>query len=908
MPRSTPILSAFNSGAFSELMQGRVDFARMRTSLRRSSNFIPVVQGPLIRRPGTRMITPVYDEARKSTLVPFEYAETGHLQLEFAHQRIRVFTENGLLVRASTVVTAAADAGGFVRVTAAGHGATVGEQVALAGFDDETSLNGLVGNVTAVAGDNVTTDIVFPSGGISSVATATVARVFEIASPYDEADLPNIRYVQRNSLMRLYCKGKRNYKLTRVSTYTWSIDEVVYIDGPYKDRNATVEKMTLSGTGQSVPAMTGATAPSGTASASGSDTGREPFKAFDRDGDTFWRADTQQFGWLQYQFPSAKVIDGFSIHLPLDNNQSAYASTDYGPKEFQLLGSNDGTNFDVLHSEVNYQLWDNNRSAYFTLQNDTAYAYYRLDIKRLVQNGEINPAIKQLVLTGPADRALTLTLSDASAVNNGDGFASTDVGRLVRLRGDDTYWRPLRITSYTSSTEVGVDLEGDPFDQIPDTTYWRMGLYSDTTGWPTVGFIYERRLWLAGQIEDPDLVVGSFSDRPDAMPPSDPDGVVTAEHAIVVPLDAPSLPVVHWINADERGLIVGTNGGAYILVAIDTSEAIGPTNARWRPSAARKADAVAPVKIDRQVLYVTRGLKGLRELAYSLQADGFKSPSMTVYADDLAGRKLLQMAYAEEPHSIVWCRAGDGSLLGFTYNRDDDVLGWHAHDLGGEVEAVSSSYRSDVSEDALWVIVKRTIDGVTRRYVERIEAMWNDEMTIYDAWFLDSALEYSGAATDMIYGLRHLAGESVYALADGAPQGPFDVTADGAITLTNEAEHVVVGKGMKSWALMARIEAASPDGTAQGKLKSFGEMVMRLWKSAGGVIALEDNLDARQPLINRDTTISLNAPVDLVNGDYDLSHPFERDRAGSLYIEQPEDQPLPFNIVAIMPNTETTNL
>jgi hypothetical protein len=428
-----------------------------------------------------------------------------------------------------------------------------------------------------------------------------------------------------------------------------------------------------------------------------------------------------------------------------------------------------------------------------------------------------------------------------------------------------------------------------------------------------VGHFYERRLWLAGSIDDPDLVIASFSDKPVSMSPSDPDGLVTAEHAIAVPLDTESLPVVHWISSDERGLIVGTNGGAHILVPIDSNEALGPSNVKWRPSAARKAAAVAPVKIDRQILYVTRGLKGLRELAYSLQYDGFRSPSMSLYADNIVAQKLLQMAYAEEPHSIVWTRTGAGELVGFTYNRDEDVVGWHAHDVGGEVEAVSTSYRTDKDADALWMIVKRTIDGQTRRYVERIEPTWDYNMTIQDAWFLDSALEYQGAVATRIYGLRHLAGEEVYALADGAPQGPFTVHDEGYVDLTNAAERVVVGKPFSSWLLTHRIEAASPDGTAQGKIKSFADMVLRLWASAGGQVAIEDadapgtvKADSAQPLTMRNTTDSLNSPVALFTGDFDMSHPFERDRPGSIFIMQPEDQPLPFNLIAIMPNMETT--
>ncbi|MGI9387670.1 MAG: terminase large subunit domain-containing protein, partial [Methyloligellaceae bacterium] len=47
--------------------------------------------------------------------------------------------------------------------------------------------------------------------------------------------------------------------------------------------------------------------------------------------------------------------------------------------------------------------------------------------------------------------------------------------------------------------------------------------------------------------------------------------------------------------------------------------------------------------------------------------------------------------WQKEPHSVVWAARADGVLLGMTYRREQEVVGWHQHVLGGQADAAGAS-------------------------------------------------------------------------------------------------------------------------------------------------------------------------------------------------------------------------
>jgi hypothetical protein len=328
------------------------------------------------------------------------------------------------------------------------------------------------------------------------LTSAQIARVFSIDTTYKEADLANLRTLQRNDVLWIFCEGKRNFTLARNGELDWTLAEVEYLDGPYKDKNITGTTLTVTGRGSAVPVMTAANAPSGTVTAS---SGANHWHAFDGTAHaSWWEATTDQAASISYQFDTPTVIDGYALWIPQDNANATYLAEDYGARRWRFEGSADGSNWDVLHAVTNFTDWANGRSPYFSFPNTVAYDYYRVVVEKLQVQGNIHPRFSHIAMHSPGSESVTITASDTAGINGGQGFLDTDVGRLIRIQDEvDLYWRWVKITARNSALQVTADVKDCPFAQEGNkTSQWRLGLYSDTTGWPTVGILSNKRLWL----------------------------------------------------------------------------------------------------------------------------------------------------------------------------------------------------------------------------------------------------------------------------------------------------------------------------------------------------------------------------------------------------------------------------
>jgi hypothetical protein len=267
------------------------------------------------------------------------------------------------------------------------------------------------------------------------------------------------------------------------------------------------------------------------------------------------------------------------------------------------------------------------------------------------------------------------------------------------------------------------------------------------------------------------------------------------------------------------------------------------------------------------------------------------------------------MAYQSQPQSIVWMARNDGVLLGFTYEREQEVLAWHRHTLGGVygngdavVESVACIPNPAGTADELWVAGKRTVDGVTRRYIEYMDAMWDDSRDQEDAFYVDCGLTYDGSAVATITGLWHLNGQTVTILADGAAH-PDKTVANGAITLNRSASVVQIGLGYTSAAWTQRAEAASSSGTAQGKLKRINKITVRLWQALGDWKFGTEPTGTLEKIIFRSFGDAAGVAPPLFEGDKDVTLPGGYESEGRIYWQV--TQPFPGTLLALMPEVET---
>ncbi len=73
MPKASPILSSFNGGEYSPLIEGRTDYAKYAKGLRLSENFLLTVQGPAVRRGGLRFVSETKNSNVRSWFVKFQF-------------------------------------------------------------------------------------------------------------------------------------------------------------------------------------------------------------------------------------------------------------------------------------------------------------------------------------------------------------------------------------------------------------------------------------------------------------------------------------------------------------------------------------------------------------------------------------------------------------------------------------------------------------------------------------------------------------------------------------------------------------------------------------------------------------------------------------------------------------------
>lgn len=493
--------------------------------------------------------------------------------------------------------------------------------------------------------------------------------------------------------------------------------------------------------------------------------------------------------------------------------------------------------------------------------------------------------------------SVTLTASVAT-------FASTDVGRLVRVKHSST-WGYARITAYTSTTVVTATVV-NTFGAATASSEWRLGVWSATTGYPSCVMFFEDRLFFAGATNYPQRLDGSRSGLYDDFSPSATDGVVTASNAVAFTLNASDVNVIRWMVDDEKGLLIGTVGGEWIVRANSLSEALSPTNITAKRSTAFGSSKYQAVRAGRASIYIQRAGRKVRELAYVYEVDGFRSPDMTIMAEHVSKGGLRHFDYQQEPWGIVWFIRADGQLIGMTYERDQEVIGFHRHILGGSFGSGDSQVTSVAvipnpagTADHVWLIVKRTINGNTVQYVEYMTDRF-DDATTKTAFFVDCGLTYNGAPTATITGLGHLEGETVAILADGATH-PDRVVSGGSITLVRPASVVHIGLTYESDLETLDIEAGAADGTAQGKTKRIHNVTLRLYKTLGVKYGPSgDKLDVKTFRTSADLT---NAPPALFTGDVFINWNGAYETSGAMYFRQ--DQPLPFTILGIFPQLVT---
>jgi len=527
----------------------------------------------------------------------------------------------------------------------------------------------------------------------------------------------------------------------------------------------------------------------------------------------------------------------------------------------------------------------------------------------------LNSTATTLTASATTGSGVTLTASSTTGINGGAGFSSNDIGRLVRLKVGST-WGYCTITGFTSTTVVTVTVNST-LGGATATSLWRMGVWygaegsSSTANYPRCVVFNQDRLVWAGSAAYPNRIDGSNTSDYENYAPSNTDGTVIDSNAISFSLNSTKVNVVNWMVSDEWGLLAGTASGEWVIAASTQQNAVTPTNVTAKMTSAYGGANVPPIKMGKSTLFVQRTKRKLREMSYQFALGTFQAPDISLISEHLTKGGIKSMAAQPAPYPNVWLARYDGTLVGVSYDKDQEVLGWHRHQLGGfsdaaqtlppVVESVAVIPSPSTDRDAVWLSVQRYVNGATVRTVELMQKFWEDGDALADAYFVDCGATYSGVATTTVSGLTWLAGQTVSVLADGSVHPNCVVSGAGAITLQRSASKIQIGLGYNSTGKTLRIEGGAGDGTAQGKIKRIHRAIFRFFQSVGLSVQSTNGTAFPEPF--RTSADRMDNPVALYTGDkrwaWDGSYELEGQ------VSWTQDQPLPSNILAVMAQLDT---
>lgn len=514
---------------------------------------------------------------------------------------------------------------------------------------------------------------------------------------------------------------------------------------------------------------------------------------------------------------------------------------------------------------------------------------------------DVNESETTLTLSGTTG-SVTVTASAVDGINDDQGFLLTDVGRLIRWQDPAANWTWLEITAFTSTTVVTADIKGEDASAGTATDQWRLGAWSDTTGWPSVCTFHQGRLWWARTADQPQTLWATSAGSIDDFTPSEPDGTVADDHAITITIDSNQVNAVAWLVSSQKGLQVGTVGEEWLIQSADTTTGLSPLNIERVPQGSwGSADLILPVRVGTSTIYVQRGATVLRESAFSFDNDAYTAQNITVLSEHLFRRGTKRLAFVQNPIQTVWALRDNGGLAGFTFDKEQKVIAWHPHTIAGSAagaaEVLDITSIKSATHDQLWMVVRRTINGQQHQYVEFMEEPFDERLqTIENAFFSDSGLSYLGVETSTITGLDHLEGEEVSVLGNGAVQ-PNKPVVDGQITLSEPVTEAHVGLPYSAEIVTMPLEAEQRSGSfvTLGKMKRAHEAVILFAETVGAKVgAFGGVLD---PIIFRMPKNPMGQAVPLFNGlkKQPLPGGWEEDPR----VHVLSDQPLPCTVLSM---------
>jgi hypothetical protein len=481
--------------------------------------------------------------------------------------------------------------------------------------------------------------------------------------------------------------------------------------------------------------------------------------------------------------------------------------------------------------------------------------------------------------------------------------SATSTPRAVFEVVDAYVYGLVKVTGYTSGSVVTGTIV-KVLESTAGTPLWSEGAWSDVRGYPRAVTLHEQRLVFGGTEFQAQTIWGSVVGDYENFA----YGTLDTD-AYNYTIGAKERNAIQWLSS-HTALLIGTAGGEWVMSSGDDVNPISPTNVVAKRQSNYGSSGLGALLVNDVTLFIQRQARRVREMTYALQSDRYVAADLTLLAEHITEGGVLQIAYQQQRNSIVWGVTEDGKLIGLTYEREQEVVGWHRHVTDGTFESVATIYGA--GEDEVWMVVNRTlqvptivvVDDVettvlvptTKRYIERFNPVeWTAKE---DAFFVDSGLSYDGAATGTFAGLDHLKGKTVSILADGAVVPDQQVSQTGTVTLPGgaTAEKVHIGLPFTTIINPMRLDVDNIVGITQGQTKRISELNLRFLNTLGCKVG--DTLAGVRALSFRDTAMPMDASPPLFTGDKQYEFDGDFDYDVPVFVVQ--DQPLPLTLLAIV--------
>lgn len=836
MARENVSLLAFNRGVISPLALARVDLDRTRLSAETQENYIPRVLGSMMLRPGLEYISSTKDDA-KAKIIPFIYGTDDTAFIEITNQNMRIYVDEAPITRASvstafTNGTFDADLANWTDVDA---GAAVsdwasGGLMALTGTGYDAAVRRQ--QVTVAAGDTGT------KHGIRVEVTQGEVTI-SVGTTAGDDDYFSLTLRPGTHSLAFTPTGSFWVDLTNANNYTSTLTSIAIESGT---QDITAEWLEA-------------------------DLGN---LRWDQSGNFIWVAcDNYQPKLIKRHGPTSYSLEDFSpddgpfrpinttnIGLTLSatagdinitstepffkttnvgglikisslgqtSNLSANGADQWSPS-IRVTGVDEGRIFDIDISGT----W----AGTVTLQRSVGEEGSWVDVDNMTWTGNVNTTYN--------DQLDNQIIYYRIGIKAGEYTSGTAVCDLAYSTGAGI--GIARITEFNNVTNVSA-IVLQTFGNTDTSTNWYEGEWSDRRGYPSAVALYDGRLAWAGNskvwlsVSD---AYASFSHEVEG------DSGVISRTLGKGPIDH-----INWLFPGNR-LVVGTDGLEASIRSSSFDEPLTPTQFSIKYPSNQGSAHLPAIQVDNEGIFVQRGGISVYRLVYSeATAYDYTSGEATKLAPEITEPGIVALASQRQPDTRIHFVRSDGNVAVWVNDNAEKVACWltvKSDGASGEVEDVFVLPDPNATEDRVYYVVKRTINGSTVRYIEK----WALESECQGGTLnkqADSFKYISQTASTTVSGLSHLEGESVVVWGDGKDLGFYTVSS-GSITLSEAAAEIIVGLTYTAKFKSTKLAYAADLGSALTHIKKVDHLGLILHNTHKSGIQYGrdfDNLDDLPPL------------------------------------------------------------